>query len=260
MAAWSVLRGHILLDHKAQRVPRLAATWTWETHPLVERKARIRFVPLLKELRISSSLNTSSTGKSVIASNIIAFLRSSKRKVAYYLCSYHTPPANITAHILRSICAQIVTMVPGFVPYTFDECVAAGKSPSAANLTDLLSAFLGQLPDVRLVIDGLDEVPASEHKRLIMNLARLTKAEGSSCRILFVSQDIPTIHASLSTAPQVRLGQETQLVNHDLDIVIQARLAEIDEQHGGVLGSQNIAMLRTEILSKSEGTTPTNTK
>ena len=208
---------------------------------------------MLNSLGANGLLKIILTGKSVIASNVIAFLRSNKRKVAYYLCSYHTPPANITAHILRSICAQIVTMAHAFVPYTFDEFISAGKSPSAANLIDLLGVFLGQLPDVRLVIDGLDEVPASEHKRLIMNLTRLTKIEGSSCRILFGSQDIPSIHASLSAAPQVRLGQETLLVNHDLDIVIHARLAEIDEQNGGVLGSRNVAMLRAEILSKSEG-------
>ncbi|KAH7016462.1 uncharacterized protein B0I36DRAFT_337764 [Microdochium trichocladiopsis] len=193
------------------------------------------------------------SGKSVISASVVAFLRNAKRRVAYYICNYQTPPTNITAHILRSICAQVITMMPEFIPYTFDECIANGQAPSATCLSELLCTFLGQVTDLRLVFDGLDEVQSSEHRKLINDIMRLTKGPNSSCRILFISQDVPTIHGPLSKVPAVRLCQEIHHINKDLDLVIQMRLHEIDEQNEGMLGPHHICTLKNDILARSEG-------
>ncbi|KAH9990747.1 hypothetical protein F4779DRAFT_609911 [Xylariaceae sp. FL0662B] len=195
------------------------------------------------------------SGKSVIASQIITFLRSDPhRNVCFFFCDFHTPSLGIGARILRAFSAQLVRASQTIVPYLYDECVSKGQKASTDVLRKVLPQVLTHFDDLRLLVDGIDEVAASEHRVLINDLLGFTE-KVPGCKILIVSQDIPSIAGPLSrkSIDQLSLANEKERTQKDLEVIIEGCLQEIDEQQGGMIEENDMKALKISILNKAEG-------
>lgn len=141
------------------------------------------------------------------------------------------------------------------MPFLYDEYVAKGLSPVAKVLRLALIAVSKSADVVRFIIDGLDEIDATEHKRVLRELRRLTEFCGETCKLLVASQDIPSIRSMLGKTPQIFLGapDERKAIEMDMRVVVEATLTELDEGLDWALTRDQKAVLQGSILSSAEG-------
>lgn len=139
------------------------------------------------------------------------------------------------------------------VPFLYEEYVAKGLSPVAKVLKPALIAVSKSADMVRLIVDGLDEIEASEHKAVLRELKTLTEICGETCKLLIASQDISSIRSLLGRTPQIFLRDERQAIETDMRVVVDARLAELDESLNGALDEDQKEALRDSILSNAGG-------
>ncbi|KAI0537717.1 hypothetical protein GGR58DRAFT_470502 [Xylaria digitata] len=193
------------------------------------------------------------SGKSIVCSQVIRHLRISQRPVCFFICDYHTPRETVVTHILRTICAQVVRMSKDYVPYIYEEYVCQAKTSSANVLKRLLPELIQYYDDLRIIIDGVDEVSASVHQLLIKELLSLARHREARCRLLIVSQDLPSISSQLLRIPRLSLNEERESIEKDLSLIIHSRLQDINDLHQGALGAATILSITNDILAKAEG-------
>ncbi|KAI1322465.1 hypothetical protein F5Y16DRAFT_39541 [Xylariaceae sp. FL0255] len=173
------------------------------------------------------------SGKSVLSSQIIYFLRSDPtRRVAFFYYDFSTPAIGVTTHILKSICSQLIRMSPELASFVYHEHLSKGSKVVPSTLKVILQQLLSHFEDLRLVIDSVDETPQEEHKTLIKTICELTDSS-PSCKTLIISQDIASIAFPLSKKQKLSL---------------QA----INEKYYGAI-KYIIKDLKTQILEKAEG-------
>ncbi|KAJ2987229.1 hypothetical protein NUW58_g4620 [Xylaria curta] len=193
------------------------------------------------------------SGKSVLSSQIIYFLRSDpRRNVVFFFCDFHTPATGVTSHILKSMCSQLIRMSSEFVPFIYDEYVSKGRKVVPSTLKEILPKLLAHFEDVHLVIDGVDESPQGEHRALIKTICKLTDTN-LSCKTLIVSQDIPSIAISLSKRQKLCISDEKDHIREDMGMVVDSALREINNMHDGAIGESVLGELKDRILEKAEG-------
>ncbi|KAI1824553.1 hypothetical protein F4861DRAFT_505422 [Xylaria intraflava] len=193
------------------------------------------------------------SGKSVLSSQMIYFLRSDPaRHVLFFFCDFHTPATGATAHIFKSICSQLVRMSLELVPFIYSDYVSKGRKVAASTLKELIAQLLVRFEDVRLVFDGLDEIPEREHKTLIRAICELTDSS-PTCRTLIVSQDIPSIASSLSQKPKMCISEEEDHIRQDMSMVVDCSLREINDMHDGVIEEPVIQDLKDKVLARAKG-------
>jgi hypothetical protein len=197
-------------------------------------------------------------GKSVLASQIISFLRlKSDTRVLFFFCDYHSAPYKITARIIGAFIAQIMRIAPGTISFFYDELLAKRQTPSASVLKEALTKILAEFNDVCLLVDGTDELPESEHKAIISHLIQLTKASNSSCKLLVLSQDRPSIRPHISQKrgqnSLLFLGDEKSAIEKDVDIIVKNSLEDLNQNVGNAISPPLIEELQRKIRQKSEG-------
>ncbi|KAK8109245.1 hypothetical protein PG984_015046 [Apiospora sp. TS-2023a] len=193
------------------------------------------------------------SGKSVLCAQLIRFLRSDpNRKVCFFFCDFQTPSHSISTHILRSIASQILHIVPDAVPYIYNEYVGKPQPPSGQTLKRILHNLFSLAGDLRLVIDGIDEISPSEHQILLKDLLQLTKA-APNLKLIVVSQDISTISKPLFKQNKLRMSDERCSIEKDLSLIVRDSLEEIAGFHGDQIGKDVLGQLESDILKKAEG-------
>ena len=120
-------------------------------------------------------------------------------------------------------------------------------------LKDALAKILAEFDDIRLIVDGIDELPESEHKTLVNELINLTKASDNSCKLLISSQDRPRIRALLSKKCTLFLRDVKSEIEKDVELIVTNSLEDLDQNIGIVIAPHVIEELRNKILQKSEG-------
>lgn len=106
---------------------------------------------------------------------------------------------------------------------------------------------------VRLIVDGLDEIEATEHKPVLRELKRITKICGETCKLLIASRDIPSIRSLLGKTPQIFLGDERNVIEDSMRLVVGAKLTELNESLKGKLEADQMEVLQTSIINNAEG-------
>ncbi|KAF9771627.1 hypothetical protein IL306_010728 [Fusarium sp. DS 682] len=193
------------------------------------------------------------SGKSVLTAKLISFLRAdSTRKVAFFFCDFNTPVHAASTGIFRALTAQILRLSPDTAPFVYEESIAHGKKPTTDILKKLLPRLIGNMSDVRLVVDGLDEISTSEHRKLITDLLRVIK-DAPGCKMLLISQDVPSISVQLSKHTRLSMAEEGVNTQKDLAVVVNGFLRDLDSQHDGALGETVLQDLQNDILQKAEG-------
>ncbi|KAM5375793.1 hypothetical protein ACJZ2D_005849 [Fusarium nematophilum] len=193
------------------------------------------------------------SGKSILAARLISFLRTDpSRRVCYFFCDFNTPTLAASGHIFKVIAAQLLRMSPDFAPYLYEECIARAQRASSGVLQKLLPPLMAQIDDVRLVVDGINEISASEHRKLISDLLRLTKTV-RACKLLLISQDIPTISVQLAKQARLSMADEKENVQKDLAAIVKGSLEDLNSHHSGALGETVLEDLQSRILQKAEG-------
>lgn len=141
----------------------------------------------------------------------------------------------------------------------YDECVVTGRTPSISYLKSIMQNLLIAFKDIRVVIDGIDEVGYTQHRELIKTLASLAETQ-DNCKVLFSSQDIPSIRSNLKSKPELFIGAESASVAKDLDIIVAASLEDLNDRHGGGIPDTVLTDVRKSILERAQGLVSNITK
>ncbi|KAH7193954.1 uncharacterized protein B0J16DRAFT_395986 [Fusarium flagelliforme] len=193
------------------------------------------------------------SGKSVLAAKLISFLSAdTTRKVVFFFCDFNTPVHAASTRIFRALTSQILRLSPDTAPFVYEDYIARGKKPTNDTLTKLLPQLIANINDLRIVVDGLDEISTSEHRKLITDLLRVTK-DAPGCNLLLISQDVSSISIRLSKQPRLSMAEEGANIEKDFATVVKESLKDLDSQHDGALGEMMLDSLGSKILQKAEG-------
>ncbi|KXH44709.1 NACHT domain-containing protein [Colletotrichum simmondsii] len=132
------------------------------------------------------------------------------------------------------------------------ECVVSGKTPSTSFLKELIPKLSSFFNDLRLIIDGIDEIVSSEHGELIKTLAKLAETQ-ENFRLLISSQDIPSIARNLKGRPTLIVGKQSASVCKDIGLIVSSRLEAINEGLDGRVPESVFTEIRETVLKRAEG-------
>ncbi|KAF7535698.1 hypothetical protein G7054_g5180 [Neopestalotiopsis clavispora] len=143
-------------------------------------------------------------------------------------------------------------MNANLVPYVYDECLGKAQRPSSDVMKRILPQLVSRFQDIQVIVDGIDEVPQSEHRHLIKNLL-LLPTTCTGLRLLLVSQDLPSISAPLSKKPRLCLSEEAEATRKDHAMMVKGSLQELNDDQDGTIPDEVMEKLKNDILNKSEG-------
>ncbi|CAI6339363.1 unnamed protein product [Periconia digitata] len=204
------------------------------------------------------------TGKSVLSSELIKFLRASKSTVFYHFCRYTYAESTKYDNILKSLIQQLLLSCGELTAYAYQEYVVGKKTTTTANLEGLLRTSLTTLSEasklqiVWIVIDGIDDCETEKQTRLISLLYGLTSQSASEnstvCKILFTSRTHPTKTKRLSKKHVVSLGDEIQHISKAINLYTSVRLRSL---HGRLreleMSAEDVERIGELVTAKAAG-------
>ena len=200
-------------------------------HPsrLDARNTGCRSVSLYSHCSRYSQL-TFSPGKTILASAIIDQCKlKAGFNTCYFYCHFDDQTSNSAVSIIKGLVDQILDKYPDKLPLCYVRRTSSGE-PSLRSLNvakKLLEDFCDTVPQLFVIIDGLDECEGVERKQIldvITNIVgRRDAAEPGKLRLLIVSQDYADIRKGLHSASVARMAPTIlQITGADHEKNIQA--------------------------------------
>ena len=189
-------------------------------------------------------------GKTILCSWIINSLREESHITApFYICNSYTNGKILLSEILRSLTAQLLRRHKDLAPYVFDKYANTGLSPSTPHLKNLLNDLLTTIPTVRMCIDGLDEFPDNDQRKIITELSALSRASRGQFRILFSSREVALIEHAMRGKPLISLNVEKLSVRSDICAYVHDRLSSIRDS----FDENFVAEIERQVVEKAKG-------
>ena len=202
-------------------------------------------------------------GKSVLCAKIVESLQeSATNKVFYFICTSSITDSNPCAKTFRTLAAQALRASPESSAWIYDRFISQNLVPSLTQLRILLPTLLSVLPSTRIVLDGLDELEANEHKPILSELVSLVgnkQLSEGSCKILISSRDVPQISRMLGRRAQISLNEEHQAIKGAIQSFVDSSVQNLQDNLDGIdLEGDAMKSIRTALVDKAEGLKPTS--
>ncbi|KAF4985602.1 hypothetical protein FDECE_16439 [Fusarium decemcellulare] len=203
------------------------------------------------------------TGKSVLASQIVNFLRSSEQSlVISHFCTYSYEESLDYEQILRSILIQIIRPNTDLVAHVYDTLVLKKRVPTNQALEGLLRDVFGvgssKSEYIHLVLDGLDECQKSAQPRVVKILERVVSAAFSSgstvCKVLLFSRAAQVGLKKGNSKRTICLSDEKNSMTQAIEQYATLRLAELRPRLAQMrIDDADMKRLEAQIASKADG-------
>jgi hypothetical protein len=171
---------------------------------------------------------TAGSGKSVLVSHIVRFMRNANMSLIHHFCSQRYASSTTYEQILRSILLQLLRRDEELTAHVYEDFVLGKQSPTVQALEKLLYNLFtiafrgpGQSEYVWIIIDGLNECEMHRQSSVV-NLInqitnRLSGAGDTICKVLISSRNSSPI------ANRLRAAQTVSLTEEKLSIIIAIR-------------------------------------
>lgn len=160
------------------------------------------------------------TGKSVMCSYTVRFLKHMRGVITcFYFCSSKSP-GNICDQVLRTIALQLLRSNLDLASLIANQYVYLGVSCNMAQLRSLLLQMLEVIPQVRIVVDGIDECSKKSQKSFLKEIQSICLSSLIKCKILFSSRKDHYIDEKLSGKSQISLDQREEV---ETDIILYVK-------------------------------------
>jgi archaellum biogenesis ATPase FlaH len=213
------------------------------------------------------------TGKSVLATQVATFLRTSEQSlVITHFCTHSEMASTEYDQILRSIFTQLIQSNTDLVAHAYQELVLKKKTPSRATLDQLLREILpaaSPLPSrvryIHIVLDGLDQCSEDTQEKVITLLERIVStasASGSSvCKVLVSTRLSPAIRRKLRNKTMLSLGDEKANVETAIQHYTAQRLKSLSHRLSQAkIMNDDIKEMENMIVRKADGKFKLNLK
>ena len=156
---------------------------------------------------------------------------------------------------MRIFASQLLRLNTDLAPYVYDEYFAKGNPPSACHLKSMLNDLLSNFQNVRLLLDGLDEMDVGEHRRILneIMLLGLRGNDAQTCKLLVLSQDLPSISSILSKKSTMSLNDANGAIDDAIRAFVRGRFEGIKERYAGAIPESTIDAGAEKILAKANG-------
>ncbi|KAI1388865.1 uncharacterized protein F4822DRAFT_429482 [Hypoxylon trugodes] len=175
------------------------------------------------------------SGKSVLASQIMKFMRSANMFLISHFCTDRYASSTTYDQILRSILIQLLRKDSDLVAYVYEHCMLA-KKPTTVKILEKLLGDLFTLTSrgprrveyVWIVIDGLNECDEDRQGDILTFISRITSrksgTDGMICKTLICSRNSPRIAGRLRAKQTVSLTEERSNIEHAIREYVSQRL------------------------------------
>jgi hypothetical protein len=157
-------------------------------------------------------------------------------ETAYFYCKESDPLRNTSTGIFRGLLSQLLCHCQDLIPYCHEKRIGSGEptlsSPSL--MEQLLKLFLEKIPQIFIIIDGLDECELVERKAVLTFLTSMVDHCDASIpgklRVLIVSQDYKDIEKFMKAVPTVALTSDHSKA--DIEEYVLAKAHDLQSKYG----------------------------
>ncbi|KAF4984798.1 hypothetical protein FZEAL_89 [Fusarium zealandicum] len=203
------------------------------------------------------------SGKSVLASQVINFLRSSDRSlVISHFCTYSYEESLDYEKILRSVLIQLIRLNADLVAHVYEVLILKKKLPSSQVLEGLLRVIFEAGSEqhyvIHLILDGIDECPKATQTKVVKMLERAVSASSSSdstvCKVLLLGRDSVAATGKGKAKKTVSLSDEKSNLTEAIECYAAQRLGSLLPRFSEMkIDNEDIKILGRRIATKADG-------
>lgn len=210
------------------------------------------------------------TGKSILSSSIVTFMKSSGSLILSHFCSHAYPSSTKYETILRSLLLQLCRQDGDLAAHVYENCVLEKKAPTIPILEKLLQVLLSsickeprQTSFVWIAVDGIDECDITTQNNVLSLISRVTsKASGyggTICKALISCRFSHSASSKLRKKQSISLADEKTPMNASIRRYASQRLKSIYVKfHQLGLAENDFMEIENAITDKSDGQNPHN--
>lgn len=163
-------------------------------------------------------------------------------------------PTSFT-HLLKTLVAQLVYSNHNRAAYIYSEFIRKGVSLSEQRLKSVLNVMLSATAYVRVVIDGIDELPDEEQEKVLNFTLKFRNPQfaDSCCKVLLSSRDTALISGRIGRSPAVHLNNETAAVQKAIKGFVHHELSIIRLGFDNIHGHAPLEDIERELIEKADG-------
>lgn len=206
-------------------------------------------------------------GKSVLATQIDAFLRSSDHSlVVRHFCTYSYGSSIQFDQILRSLLIQLIRPNSDLINYVYEEFVLAKQAASIKSLSQLVRTIceaISPIPSkkkyVHIILDGLDECDVEKQGRITNLLETLislgSPANSGVVKILISSRPTSFLLKRFRKRSTVALADEKGRIGEAIEKYAYQKLSLLDNRFSDLdIRDADIRDISHRVSLKSDGT------
>lgn len=208
---------------------------------------------------------TPGTGKSVMSTQLVAFMQTAKMFVMHHFCTYLYMSSTIYEQILRSLLMQLLRKDGDLVAHVYEEFVLGKKSPTVSALERLLQLLFKSVSDEPsqteyfwIILDGLDECEPDKQARIISLMNQVTSHRSLSgnvvCKVLISSRSSTTLSHWLRKKQIVSLGEEKYCLEGAIRLYASQRLQALEHRFRQLdIAPGELDDIERQIAKKADG-------
>lgn len=224
--------------------------------------------PWLQQIAEMSNLSLQGnpgSGKSVLISQVVTFMKAANMFLVHHFCSQRYPASVVYEQILRSLILQLLRQDNELVSHVYKDYVVGRKPPAAQALERLVHTLVtnsSQEPRkteyIWIIIDGLNECD-NQTQTSVLNLVNQLTSKNSStgstvCKILISSRSSPIISKRLRPKTTMSLSEERDSIKAAIRQYVTQRLDGLREKLRQLnLRQRDISEIETIITNKADG-------
>ncbi|KAM0420431.1 hypothetical protein ACHAPT_011852 [Fusarium lateritium] len=205
------------------------------------------------------------TGKSVLCTQLVNFMKASNIFVVCHFCSYLYASSTAYEQILKSLLLQLVRKDGDLVAHVYGAYVLQKKLLTTTALEQLFQTLLANMSDqlsqveyALVIVDGLDECEPDKQTRLIRLINQITSKPslpGSTvCKVLLSSRAPSNALQSLKRKQTISLTDEKNSLQGAIGQYVGQRLRSLDTRLRQLdIGEAEIEEIRNVIVEKADG-------
>lgn len=204
------------------------------------------------------------SGKSILATQIGTFLRSSKYLLVTHYCTYVYPESTDYNHIILSLMIQIMRLDPELITLSYNWFLVEKKKPNRPVLDQLLRLLVETLGSsasesktLHIVIDGLNECDDNTIANVVKMLEKLIATASSVStiiKVLVCTQMSLAVAKAAKKKHQISLSDEKDNINEAIRGYALQIISGMQPQRSQFRITDNDVMaLASHITQKADG-------
>ncbi|KAK8090378.1 hypothetical protein PG997_005339 [Apiospora hydei] len=205
------------------------------------------------------------TGKSVLSSSVVNFMKSAGSIVLSHFCNYAYPSSTKYDLILQSLLLQLVRKDGELAAHVYENYVLGKKVPSIPVMERLLQLLLpsiskssGQATYVWIIVDGIDECESLTQNKVFSLMSQVTSIASNSndviCKALVSCRFSASASAKLRKKHSLSLTEEKQHMGRAIRRYSVQRLQSLYSKFQQMnLGENDIREIESAITYKADG-------